>query len=156
MNEQQAKVYFGWAPDSDMPGSTYAHLIDADVNNAILRENNLAPHQKAQKELQPVKCNICGELSPPRADYCQRCHAVLNLSKAYEHQQLHDLKEELFASMFKVMVEKGLIDEAAGAIHTAGLGKTLKRLALHINGEQNIASNTPLPPGVLPIVTTVS
>jgi integrase/recombinase XerD len=155
MNEQQAKLYFGWAADSDMPGSTYAHLIDTDVNNAILRENNLAPHQQAQKELQPVPCTICGDLNPPRSDYCQRCRAVLNLSKAYEHQTLGDLKEELFAKMFKLMVEKGLVDEAAREIHDAGLGTVLKRLALHVTGEQPIASNltstvapnTP-PPGV--------
>jgi ribosomal protein L40E len=140
MNEQQAKTYFGWTPESDVIGSTYAHLTDSDANNAILRENNLAPHQQAQRDLQPVTCRICGQLNTPRAEYCQRCHAVLDLHRAYEHQQLHDLKEELFTQMFKVMVEKGLVDEAAGAIHTAGLGTTLKRLALHLKGEKSIAS----------------
>lgn len=48
-----------------MLGSTYAHLIDTDVNNAILRENNLAPHPAAQRELQPIKCHICNRLNPP-------------------------------------------------------------------------------------------
>jgi integrase len=132
MNEQQAKVYFGWAPDSDMPGATYAHLIDTDVNNAILRENNLAPHQETHRELQPVRCRICNELSPPRSEYCQRCSAVLDLKRAYEHQQLHDLKEQLFTNMFKLMVERGLVDEAAREIHDAGLGSVLKRLAMHV------------------------
>lgn len=131
MNEQQAKVYFGWAPDSDMPGSTYAHLIDTDVNNAILRENNLAPHQEAHRELQPVKCNICGQLNAPKSDYCQKCAAVLNLARAYEHQQLHDLKETLFSNMFKIMVEHGLVDEAAREIHDDNLGSVLQRLAMH-------------------------
>ncbi len=151
MNEQQAKTYFGWTPESDVIGSTYAHLTDADANNAVLRENNLAPHQQAQQELLPVPCRICRELNPPKTEYCQRCHAVLDLTRAYEHQQLHDLKEELFARMFKLMVEKGLVDEAARAVHDAGLGATLKRLALHVTGEQNIAFNTrpaALPTGV--------
>jgi integrase len=138
MNEQQAKLYFGWTPDSDMLGSTYAHLIDTDVNNAILRENNLAPHQQIQKQLQPVPCPICSELNPPATEYCQRCKAVLDLKRAYEHQQLHDLKEDLFANMFKVLVEKGLVDEAARQIHDAKLGDVLKRLALHASGEQPI------------------
>ena len=138
MNEQQAKTYFGWTPDSDMLGSTYAHLIDTDVNNAILRENNLAPHQVAHRELQPQTCHICRELSPPGAEYCQSCKAVLNLKKAYEHQQLHDLKEELFARMFKVMVDRGLIDDAAKEIHDGGLGSILKRLAQHASGEAPI------------------
>lgn len=135
MNEQQAKTYFGWTPDSDMLGSTYAHLIDTDVNNAILRENNMAPHQVAQRDLQPQQCRMCHELSPPGAEYCQSCNAVLDLKKAYEHQQLHDLKEELFARMFKVMVERGLVDEAAREIHDANLGGVLKRLAQHASGE---------------------
>jgi len=145
MNEQQAKTYFGWTPDSDMLGSTYAHLIDTDVNNAILRENNMAPHQVAQRDLQPQQCPICHELSPPGAEYCQACNAVLDLKKAYEHQQLHDLKEELFARMFKVMVERGLIDEAAKEIHDAGLGSVLKRLAQHASGEAPLVKATVKP-----------
>jgi integrase len=146
MNEQQAKVYFGWAADSDMPGSTYAHLIDTDVNNAILRENNLAPHQEAQRELQPLKCRICGQLNAPKSDYCQRCAAVLNLARAYEHQQLHDLKEQLFTNMFKVMVDRGLVDEAAKEIHDASLGGVLKRLAMHVKGETTLVKedNSPV------------
>ena len=143
MNEQQAKTYFGWLPSSDMPGSTYAHLIETDVNNAILRENNLAPHQEAKRDLEPVRCRICGQLNPPRSDYCQRCAAVLNLTRAYEHQQLHDLKEQLFANMFKVMVERGLVDEAAREIHDASLGDVLKRLAQHVSGEQRIPGTEP-------------
>lgn len=142
MNEQQAKTYFGWTPDSDMLGSTYAHLIDTDVNNAILRENNMAPHQVAQRDLQPQTCRICRELSPPGAEYCQACNAVLDLKKAYEHQQLHDLQEELFARMFKVMVERGLVDDAAKEIHGAGLGNVLKRLAQHASGEAPIVKAT--------------
>lgn len=140
MNEQQAKTYFGWTPESDVIGSTYAHLTDADANNAVLRENNMAPHQQAQRDLLPVSCRICKELNPPKSEYCQKCHAVLDLKKAYEHQQLHDLKEELFARMFKVMVERGLVDEAAREIHDAGLGDTLKRLAGAVTGETPIVA----------------
>jgi len=138
MNEQQAKTYVGWTPESDVIGSTYAHLTDSDANNAILRENNLAPHQQAQRDLQPVACRICGQLNSPRAEYCQRCSAVVDLKKAYEHQQLGDLKDDLFAKMFKLLVEKGMIDEAAREIHDARLGKTLKRLAQHMSGERSI------------------
>jgi hypothetical protein len=35
------------------------------------------------------------------------------------------------------------VDDAARAVHEAGLGETLKRLALHHSGEQNIAASTP-------------
>lgn len=151
MNEQQAKTYFGWTPESDVIGSTYAHLTDSDANNAILRENNLAPHQQAQRDLQPVACRICGQLNSPRAEYCQRCSAVVDLKKAYEHQQLGDLKDDLFAKMFKLLVDRGMIDEAAQGIHDAGLGKTLKRLAQHITGERNITQPAPVNQNPTPV-----
>jgi ribosomal protein L40E len=134
MNEQQAKAYFGWTPASDML-ATYSHLVDSDANDAILRENNLTPVQQKSQELQPVTCRICNEVNPPRAEYCTKCNAVLDLKKAYETQTMHDLKEELFVKMFQVLVQKGMVDEAAREIHDAGLGATLKRLAQHLNGE---------------------
>jgi len=154
MTEAQAKAYFGWTPNTDQL-ATYAHLLASDANTAILRENHLAPVVEVHEELRAAKCYRCAELNPTTNDYCARCNAVLNLAKAYEHQQLHDAKESLLRSMFKVLVEKGLVDDAARAVHDAGLGQTLKRLALHVTGEQNIASNTPLPPVALPIATTV-
>lgn len=46
------------------------------------------------------------------------------------------MKEELFTHMFKLMVDKGLVDEAAREIHDAGLGSTLKRLAEHARSSQ--------------------
>jgi len=147
MNESQAKAYFGWMPGSDML-ATYAHLVDADANNAILRENNLAPPSHQRDELLPITCRICSEINPPRASYCTKCNAVLDLKRAYEHQQLHDLKEQLFANMFKMMVEKGLMDEAAREIHDANLGTVLKRLAQHASGERTIAVKESEPPGV--------
>lgn len=138
MNEQQSKLYFGWSPDSDMPGSTYAHLIDSDVNNAILRENHLSPQQQHHEELRPIACHNCRELNAAKTEYCTKCGAVLDMKRAYEHQQLHDSKEQLFTSMFKLLVEKGLVDDAARSVHDAHLGDTLRRLALHATGERNI------------------
>lgn len=137
MTEAQAKAYFGWAPNSDQL-ATYSHLLASDANAAILRENNLIPKTETHDELRAGTCYRCGELNASLADYCTKCGAVLDLKKAYEHQQLHDLKEQLFANMFKVMVGRGLVDEAAREIHDAGLGDVLKRLAQHVSGEQRV------------------
>ena len=135
MNEQQAKAYFGWTPGSNML-ATYSHLIDQDANNAILRENNLTPTQQEHQELQPIVCRICNDINPAKSEYCAKCGAVLDLKKAYEHQAVHDLKEELFVKMFRLLVQKGMVDEAATEIHDANLGSTLKRLAQHLTGEE--------------------
>lgn len=139
MTEAQAKAYFGWTPNSEQL-ATYAHLLASDANAAILRENNLVEQKTVSDELKAITCYRCHELNAPTNDYCAKCNAVINLHKAYEHQQLHDAKENLLRSMFKVLVEKGLVDDAARAVHDAGLGSTLKRLALHVTGEQPIGT----------------
>jgi len=138
-NESTAKTYFGWTPDSDML-SIYSHLIDQDANNAILRENNLTTVQKRQDELKPITCTICGELNPPQTHYCTKCSAVLNMQKAYEHQRIGEEKDALFVNLFKILVEKGLMDEAVEEIHKADLGLKLKRLAQHITEERHITA----------------
>jgi len=130
MSEGTAKVYFGWTPDSGML-ATYSHLVDQDANNAILRENSLAPEKPATDELKPVTCKICNELNAPATQYCTKCGAVLNLKRAYEHQQAHQLTDNVVVSFFRILVEKGLVTDAARAVHEAGLGSALKRLAEH-------------------------
>lgn len=85
-------------------------------------------------------------LNDGRAEYCTQCNAVLDLKKAYEHQQVHDMKEELFTRVFKIMVERGLVDEAAREIHDGGAGALLKRLATHVKTEQSLVKedNSPV------------
>jgi integrase/recombinase XerD len=148
MGEQSAKTYFGWTPASDML-ATYSHLIDQDANNAILRENNLTPQQLVQRDLQPITCRICNELNQAKAEYCTRCGAVLDLKKAYEHQTLHGVKDDVVLNLVKILVDKGLIDDAAQQIHDAGLGNALRQLAEH-------AKNTPTPGRAPPIPATVA
>lgn len=145
MNESQAKAYFGWTPDSSMI-ATYAHLIDADANNAILKENNLAPIQQRDFELRPIECRICQELNLPKTDYCTKCGAVLNLAKAYEHQQINGHTDDLVMNIFRILVEKGLVDEAAAKIHDVGLGPTLTRLAEHHSGTKPFGDTAPRAP----------
>jgi integrase len=146
-SEGQAKRYFGWTPDSDML-ATYAHLVDADSNAAILRENNLTTTQTVKRDLAPIQCTICGELNAPKSDYCTKCGAVLNLRKAYEHQQAHEHTDDLVMSIFRILVEKGLVDEAASKIHEAGLGPTLKRLAEHQTGTRPFGEIAARPPSL--------
>lgn len=153
MNEQQAKAYFGWTPDSDML-ATYSHLIDQDANNAILKENNLAPPQQRASDLTPAQCRICNELNPPKSDYCVRCGAVLDLAKAYEHQAAHTLKDDVVLNLVKLLVQKGLIDDAVEQIHDAGLGDALKKLVAH-HDETQRAKPSPSP-GSLPTTTNTS
>lgn len=150
MTEAQAKAYFGWTPNSDQL-ATYAHLLASDANAAILRENNLAPTKPLHDELRATKCYRCSELNASFAEYCTKCGAVLDLKKAYQHQQLHDMKDSVVMTMVKLMVEKGLKDEAARAIHDAGLGYVLRGIALHESGEQPIVVKETVKQEPLPV-----
>jgi len=141
MNESQCKRFLGWTPESDML-ATYSHLIDQDANNAILKENNMAPPQKKANDLAPITCPICGELNPPNNDYCTKCGAVLNLPKAYEHQQAHELTDDVVKHVFKILVQRGLVDEAAREMHEAEMGDALKRLAAHETGRQPLGASS--------------
>lgn len=73
MNEQQAKLYFGWVADSRVLGSTYAHLVSGDANVAILLENGFSPTSGQSDALRPHLCARCGELNAPGIDNCEWC-----------------------------------------------------------------------------------
>jgi hypothetical protein len=143
MNEQQAKTYFGWAPDSGML-AIYSHLTSADANSALLRENNLSLPSPARPELQPTTCTICSELNQSGNEYCNRCGAVLNLKRAYEHQTAHRLTDQVFCQLLQLLVQRGLVDDAARQIHDADLGRALKTLA------QQQPANKPVPTALSP------
>ena len=145
MSESAAKVFFGWSPSSDMIAN-YAHLVDQDANSSILKENNLSPIQRKNIELQPIICKICNELNAPHSEYCTKCGAVLSMTKAVEHQLQHEMKDEIFINLFKILVEKGLVDEAAKEIHDAGLGQKLKRLVQHMTEERPIIESIEVKP----------
>jgi integrase len=76
MNEAQACVYFGWTMGTKI-FSTYAHLIDTDANNAILREHHLAPSAPATPALTPKTCTRCGALNTSGVDHCTACHTLI-------------------------------------------------------------------------------
>lgn len=128
MNESMAKSYLGWSPTSKMLG-TYAHLTTSDANNAILSKHHLAPTTECSTSFTVRHCTICQETNPQTARFCLRCNNPLDPKAAYENQQTSTQTQTLLLQLCKVLVEKGLLDEAADQIHKAGLGPALKALA---------------------------
>ena len=68
-------------------------------------------------------------LNPPTTPYCVRCNTVLDETKLRGEIKDHSTTSAVVLQLYKLLVEKGLIDEAAAQIHNAGLGSTLKKLA---------------------------
>ncbi|HEY4360278.1 MAG TPA: tyrosine-type recombinase/integrase [Bryobacteraceae bacterium] len=128
MNEQQAKMYFGWAPSSRML-AIYAHLTADDGNNAILRENHLAPQEQRRDDLAPRTCPSCTMLNQPTTPYCVRCNTVLDEAKLRQDLAGRSTNNAVILQLCKLLAEKGLLDEAATQIHDAGLGEALRVLA---------------------------
>ena len=128
MNEQQAKAYFGWTPSSKML-STYAHLLTSDANNAILAEHHLTPPSRTTEGLTTIACPTCGELNTGNATYCTRCTNPLDTRIAHEEQSRREHNDALLLKVVEVLVQKGLLDEAADVVHNAGLGPRLQALA---------------------------
>lgn len=128
MNEAQAKQYFGWSPGSKMLAN-YAHLTIQDANNAILRENNLAPPPQTTPVLTVSNCPACTTINPAGAPYCARCNTVLDEAKVRAQVSDQHATNRLLLQLCKVLTDQGLLDEAATQVHNAGLGKALRDLA---------------------------
>lgn len=76
MNEAQAKVYFGWVPDSRML-SEYAHLVCGDVHKAILAMHGIVDDEK--KDTPSLRCIACASVNPLNATFCLRCGSALKV-----------------------------------------------------------------------------
>ena len=126
MNEQQAKQYFGWAPNSSMLG-IYAHLMTQDTNAAVLRLNNLVPPTMPQSQT-TRSCLSCHEMNPIEGKHCMRCGRLLDVQTAYEVAQRERLKDDILLRLASLLLTRGMADDAAKIIHDAGLGPTLQEL----------------------------
>ncbi len=57
---------------------------------------------------------------------------------------MHGVKDDVVLNLIKMLVDKGLIDEAAKQLHDAGLGGALRQLAEH--HREPSAAQLPVPP----------
>ena len=88
LTEAQMKAYFGWVQGSDM-ASTYVHLSGRDVDNALLKLNNIAAPEEDRRrnELAPRSCPACKLDNPATNRFCSRCGTVVDEGQAKEIMQ---------------------------------------------------------------------
>jgi integrase len=82
MTEAEMKKRHGWANDSKMPGR-YVHLVNADVEEAILSHYGLSQEEQTQHIL-PKKCHVCDMPNPMESKICTKCGKPLDLKTAAE------------------------------------------------------------------------
>jgi integrase len=117
INEAQAKVYFGWVPESKML-SEYAHLMSSDVNNAILRIHGIKTHNTDQPMLTPKQCRRCQTINSVNARFCYKCSAILDMGTAIGLDEEHRRGNEVLAELMKDSEVRHFL---AKKIHDLGL-----------------------------------
>ncbi len=102
LTEQQLKAYFGWTGDSKMT-ATYVHLSGRDIDNAILKANNMQPKEEAQEQKLAYRpCPKCREINGIASRFCTRCGGAMDVAIG--------LKEEALDEAARRGVAKGIED----------------------------------------------
>lgn len=83
LTEAQQKKRYGWTPGSDMP-QTYVHLVDADVDDALLKHHGLKKEKSQEEKRLPKICAICKNPNAWDDKICDSCGKPLNLESAME------------------------------------------------------------------------
>ena len=109
INEAQAKVYFGWVPNSTVL-SEYSHLISSDVNEAILAMHGIKTENQKESLLKPKQCPRCETINSSDARFCQKCGSVLDVNTALELDDQRSKGDGLMAELVKdPVIQKILI-----------------------------------------------
>ena len=97
MTEAQMRKRHGWSKDSRMPGR-YVHLINQDVDEAVLSHHGVLKEDDKEKPPVPITCQICETQNSPESDTCKKCGRAFNLETA---TKIDDAVEERFSSIEK-------------------------------------------------------
>ena len=125
INEAQAKVYFGWVPESKML-SEYSHLMSSDVNDAILAMHGIKTGEEKQSPLKAKQCHRCQKINAGTARYCQQCSSPLDVRTALELDERRNKADDVLAAILKkrpelrrtivrAILEMGLKDDLLGS-----------------------------------------
>lgn len=107
ITETQAKVYFGWTPDSRQL-NTYSHLTSQDVNDKLKAKYGLL--KKEDKEELHKSCFRCKLINPKNSHFCQRCGLPLDTKTAFD---LKEKETQTIESVKKMLMEQGVFDKIA-------------------------------------------
>jgi integrase len=86
MTEAQLRKRHGWSKTSNMP-ARYVHLINQDVEDALLKHYGIKKDDGVIQQQLPVKCVICEMLNPPETKQCTKCGKPLDVQTAIEIEE---------------------------------------------------------------------
>ena len=100
INEAQAKVYFGWVPDSKML-SEYSHLISKDANDAILAMHGIKTDKQKESLFKPKQCPRCSVINSRDACFCHKCGCILEVNAAIDLDEQRHRADDLMTELMK-------------------------------------------------------
>ena len=100
MTGEQAKVYFGWTPESDMLAN-YSHLQTKDANTALRKAYGFKDDKEEELKPKPIVCKICHHINGPDMNFCQKCGRPLNVKTELMYRHLINDAYEIITTLLK-------------------------------------------------------
>ena len=109
LTEQQLKKRYGWTPGSEMP-ATYVHLVDADVDDAILKHHGIKKEKIKEDKRLPRICSVCQTPNSWDVNICDNCGKPLSLEAAInaEEEQKQQMSDKVQDIVEKILNKKGI------------------------------------------------
>ncbi len=95
LTEAQMKKRHGWSNSSNMQ-ARYVHLVDADVDDAILRHHGIKKKKEIEEAQLPKICLICKNPNAWDSNLCSNCGKPLDLKIAIEHEEKEKQEKEQY------------------------------------------------------------
>lgn len=92
LTEAQLRKRHGWSPTSKMP-ARYVHMINADVDQAILEHYGITTQEKKSLNL-PKICQICEYPNSHDSEICGKCGRPLNIKAAVKQDELIESQKD--------------------------------------------------------------
>lgn len=130
INEQQAKVYFGWSPSSRQL-ATYSHVTASDVNNTMLAINGIKQQDVIVNGKKAKVCKNCNKPNDPKDNYCGFCSKPLDFRTLMQEQDFQNrtTKNIISDPHMKDLVKRQLIDQIKKEIFEQAKKEVLEELA---------------------------
>ena len=71
----------------------YTHLVNADVESAILKHYGIV--QEETKLKPPKICQVCNFVNDPESSECSNCDKPLDLKTALEKQEMENMEKDV-------------------------------------------------------------
>lgn len=138
LTEAQMRGRHGWSSSSRMP-ARYVHLVNADVDEAILSHYGIIKDEKTPQNM-PKKCNICEMVNSPESKTCTKCGRPLDIKtvleieekRQSEKQEMQKRLEEFDSVKEQVKMHNKMMDAISEILtsvrHLAGNPELFKSL----------------------------